>query len=265
MRYLLLNHPAFPGLLSKEDLYALVDRGSLARGDLCTDVQTGRDHTVGEVISGMRPPRASTPARVERPAYREFRADDPYQVEPDVQPEPDEDGDGDESEVEAGGEEMDEVAPGFLVTESGERIYCFAHPSWLSYWKALLLMLLFLAAAGLLVKLDEGYALVSVLAGVATLICIAIARASQDYIVTDERVEHVWGILGRSSKEVRVCDIRSIDVHESGLKGLLGLGTLDVSSAGTAGIEVRFKDMRRAHGVKQLIRQLQRGDLAAEG
>lgn len=253
MRYLLHHHPAFPGLLSKEDLYALVDRGSLARGDLCTDVQTGRDHTVGEVISGMRPPRARTPARVERPAYQEFRADDPYEEALETCDEEEED------------EPLEEKAPEFRLSESGERIYCFAHPSWLSYWKALFLMLLFLVAAGLLVNIDEGYALVAVLAGIATFICIAIARASQDYIVTDERVEHVWGILGRSSKEVRVCDIRSIDVHESGLKGLLGLGTLDVSSAGTAGVEVRFRDMRRAHDVKQLIRQLQRGDLVAEG
>ena len=53
MRYLLHNHPAFPGLLSKEDLYTLVECGSLARGDLCRDVQTGRDHTVGEVISDL--------------------------------------------------------------------------------------------------------------------------------------------------------------------------------------------------------------------
>ena len=68
-----------------------------------------------------------------------------------------------------------------------------------------------------------------------------------------------------ASKEARICDIRSIDVHESGLKGLLGLGTLEVSSAGTAGVEVRFRDMRRAHDLKQLIRQLQRGDLVAEG
>jgi membrane protein YdbS with pleckstrin-like domain len=256
MRYLLHHHPAFPGLLSKEDLYALVDRGSLARGDLCTDVQTGRDHTVGEVISGMRPPRAHTPARVERPAYQEFRADDPYEEALETC---------DEEESEAEDAAQEEMVTEFRLSESGERIYSFAHPSWLSYWKALFLMLLFLVAAGLLVNIDEGYALVAVLAGIATFICIAIARASQDYIVTDERVEHVWGILGRSSKEVRVCDIRSIDVHESGLKGLLGLGTLEVSSAGTAGVEVRFRDMRRAHDLKQLIRQLQRGDLVAEG
>lgn len=245
MRYLLHNHPAFPGLLSKEDLYTLVERGSLARGDLCTDVQSGRDHTVGEVISGMRPPRASSPPRVDRPAYQEFRADDPYEVE---EPAPEDD------ELEE--EEQDEVP----FTESGERIYFFSHPAWMSYWKSLFLMLLFFVAAGLLFSMDEAYALVFGLSGIATFICITIARSSHDYIVTDERVEYVWGIMGRSSKEVRICDIRSLDVWEKGFKGIvLRLGTLDVSSAGNAGVEVSFRDIRQAHKVKELIRQLQRG------
>ncbi len=250
MRYLLHNHPAFPGLLSKEDLYTLVERGSLARGDLCTDVQSGRDHTVGEVISGMRPPRASSPPRVDRPAYQEFRADDLHDVQ---EPSP-------EDEAEELEEEEEEAEDEPLFTESGERIYYFGHPAWMSYWKSLFLMLLFFVAAGLLFSIDEAYALICGLSGIATFICITIARSSHDYIVTDERVEYVWGIMGRSSKEVRICDIRSLDVWEKGLKGiLLRLGTLDVSSAGTAGIEVRFSDIRQAHKVKELIRQLQRG------
>lgn len=241
MRYLLHNHPAFPGLLSKEDLYTLVARGSLARGDLCTDVQTGRDHTVGEVISGMRPPRASSPPRVDRPAYQEFRADDLHQID-ETPPE----------------DEEEEDKPRY--TESGERIWHFGHPSWLSYWKGLFLTLLCLFAAGMLFSMDEAYALISGLSGIAVFIGVSIARSSHDYIVTDERVEYVWGIMGRSSKEVRICDIRSLDVWEKGFKGIvLRLGTLDVSSAGNAGVEVSFRDIRQAHKVKELIRHLQRG------
>jgi len=259
MRYLLHQHPEFPGLLSKEDLYTLVERGSLARGDLCTDMETRRDHMVGEVISGMRPPRARSAARIDRPAYQEFRADDPFDVVEPVEDETEVDEESEDEEEEAAAE------PEPQYTDSGERIYYLSHPAWLSYWRSLFLMLLCFAAAGMLFTLDEGYALVCGLVGLATFICITIARSSHDYIVTEERVEYVWGILGRSSKEVRVCDIRSIDVWERGLKGWLGLGTLDVSSAGTAGVEVRFHDIRRAHEVKELVRKLQRGDDPEEG
>jgi membrane protein YdbS with pleckstrin-like domain len=245
MRYLLHEHPAFPELLSKEDLFLLVERGSLARGDLCTDTASGRDHTVGDVINGMRPPTARSLSRMNRPAYREIRADVP----------------GDEPEMEELEEEVEEEIEDLdlsLYTPAGELIKFQSHPSWLGYGKALFLVLLLIITTGMLVQIEPVYALVSGLSALLLLIIIGIGRASRDYMVTEERVEVVWGIMGRSSKEVRICDIRSIDVHQSGLKGLLGLGSVDFSSAANAGIEVQFRDIRRAHQVKELVRQLQR-------
>lgn len=247
-RYRIHQHPAFTDLLSKDDLYVLVDRGSLARGDLCTDTSTGMDHTVGEIVANMRPPRAAgSQARVSRPSYQEIRADLPCDDDEQEVPELEDDPETDEEEEAA------------AYTDSGERILYHKHPSWLSSLKALFLALLLVVAAVLLFQMQEDSFIIALLCSTATLTCIAIARFSRDYYVTEERVEVVWGIIGRSSKEVRICDIRSIDVHERGLKGLLGLGSVDFSSAANAGVEVQFRDIRGAHQVKQLIRQLQRG------
>ena len=253
MRYLIHNHPAFPGLLSREELHLLVERSSLARGDLCTDTLTSRDHTVGEAISGMRPPRASTAARMDRPAYQEFRADSPHDVETPVPEDIDDDEEAEDEPVEEA----------LRYAESGELILYFTHPAWLSYAKTLFLCLLLFIAAAMLITIDAAYALICAALSFATFLWIAVARSCRDYLVTEERVEVIWGLWGRSSNEVRICDIRSIDVREHGLKGLLGIGTLDVSSAANTGIEVCFYDIRRAHEVKQIIRQLQRGDEAA--
>ena len=147
----------------------------------------------------------------------------------------------------------------FDYSPSGEIILHHAHPSWLGYTKALILCLLLTVAGGLLCVIQLEYGIIALLCASSTLIAVGIARYSHDYIVTRERVELIWGIIGRSSKEARICDIRSIDVYEAGLKGLLGLGTIDFSTAANAGIEVQFKDMRRAHVVKDLVRKLQRG------
>lgn len=308
MRYLIHHHPAFPGLLTREDLFLLVERGSVARGDLCTDSLTGRDHTVGEVISGMRPPRARAPARIDRPAYREFRADDPTpepappkeprarsglgaagakaQADPDepdfhegdpedgeeededVEGDEDDDADDDDSPAEGENDEFDgdgsdpdgtgdggDEADAY--TAAGELILYQAHPSWLAQGKALFLVLLLLVATGMLFSLGSDYAVVTLLLAVAVFTLIAIARFTRDYVVTPERVEVIWGLLGRSSREVRICDIRSIDVHKGGLKGLIGLGTVDFSSAAGSAVEVQFRDIREAHEVKQLVRQRQ--------
>ncbi|MCA1963810.1 MAG: PH domain-containing protein [Prosthecobacter sp.] len=261
--------------MSRQDLYLLVDRGSISRGELCTDIHTSRDHTVGEVISGMAPPRPRRASRLDRPSYREFRADLPPPSEPEPPPEELTFATEDESDIVPAEETVPEAsaqepAPDenledeeeLPLTGDGERVFYMAHPSWLSYGKPLSLALaLFSAAVGLQPE-DEGWAIVAALCGIAVLIATSIARRSHDYVVTDERVEHVWGILGRSSKEVRICDIRSLDVTEKGLSGLLGLGTLDISSASTAGVEVRFLHLRRAHEVKKIIRRLQRSKTA---
>ncbi len=147
--------------------------------------------------------------------------------------------------------------PGF--TEGGEKILHHAQPSWLAYSKALFLSILLMIATGMLSMLQSPYFFYTLAVGVFTFGCVMIARITHHCYVTEDRVEVVWGVIGRSSKEVRICDIRSIDVHENGVAGLLGLGTVDFSSAANAGIEVQFKNIRRAHAVKQLVRQLQKG------
>jgi membrane protein YdbS with pleckstrin-like domain len=253
-RYTLPQHPAFSAPLSKEDLYTLVARGSLARGETCMDEATGHMHTVGELVSGMRRPSATSgQSRITRPAYREISPDTELPDEPEAEAEEEE-----EEEIEAAAPAEDEEDD-FDYSASGEIILHHAHPSWLGYTKALFLCLLLTIAAGLLLVIQLEYAIIAILCAASTLIAVGISRFSHDYIVTRERVELIWGILGRSSKEARICDIRSIDVYESGIKGILGLGTIDFSTAANAGIEVQFKDLRRAHIVKDLVRKLQRG------
>lgn len=263
-RYTLQQHPAFSAPLSREDLYTLVSRGSLARGEMCVDEATGMTHTVGELISGMRPAghASGTRARIARPAYREISPDFEIPMEvAETQAEMEAEEEEEEEEIEE--EEIDEEEPEESAdhdySPSGEIILHHAHPSWLGYPKALFLFLLLLVASGLLYVVQAEYSIISLLCASSTLIAIGISRFSHDYIVTRERVELIWGIIGKSSKEARICDIRSIDVYESGLKGLLGLGTIDFSTAANAGIEVQFKDLRRAHEVKDLVRKLQRG------
>lgn len=240
-RYRLVEHPDFTEALSREDLLVLERRGSIARGDLCEDEASGRCHTVGELIQGARPSRVADASRVARPAYQEIRADSTH--------------DGHEED---GLWEEQEESDDDLRTASGERILFHGHPSWLSYSKGLFLCLLLAAAGALAAPFGLRYAVLGFLFSSATFTCVGIARFSRDYLITEERVEMLWGVIGRSSKEVRVRDIRSIDVRESWISGLLGLGSVDFSSAANAGIEVTFDRIRQAHRVKELVRQLQR-------
>lgn len=239
-RFNLLSHPTFTEPLSKEDLYVLEARGSIGRSEIVVSEETGNSHTVGELLAGMRPPRALDPdARIGRPAYKEIRADEVS--------------DEHEALEEEGGE--DDSAE---FTENGERIHHHSNPSWLRYGRELLLTGLLLMATPLLYLVSSPWFIATASGAAVLVLTVWIARSSHEYLVTEERVEHLWGIIGRSSHEVRICDIRSIDVHERGIAGALGLGTVDFSSAANAGIEVSFRHVRDAHDIKVLVRGLQK-------
>lgn len=246
-RYRLTEHPAFNELLSREDLLVLSQRGSIGRGDLCEDEESGQYHTVGELIGGMRRSRG---VQESVPRYQEIRGlAGLIPVEEENENEEDDD---------ASEEDRDET------DGQGEEVVFQAHPSWLNYGKSLAVMFL-MAIGGAVVTAFFGpaFALAGYGAAAVMLIGIMVVRFSKVYVITDERVEVIWGVIGRSSKEVRIRDIRSIDVRENWVGGLLGLGSVDFSSSANAGIEVAFESIRRAHRVKELVRRLQR-ELDAE-
>lgn len=258
-RYRLLEHPNFTEPLSREDLFVLVQRGSLGRGDICEGEVDGRSHTVGELIQGMDRVRlADGGSRLTRPAYMEIRADgvrvEDARWEDDAEDEEaDDDDEDDEEEMEDEG--LDEV---YDLTASGERILFHGHASWFCFWKGLLLALALAVTGALLVPFGMQYVALGWLCASATLVAVGLVRYSTDYLVTEERVELMWGVIGRSSKEVRIRDIRSIDVRENVLTGLLGLGSVDFSSSANSGVEVVFSYVRGAHRVKEIVRELQR-------
>jgi Bacterial PH domain len=275
-RYLIPQHPSLSGPHTKDDLYVLVERGSLGRGEIVMDRISGRSHRVGDLLSGMRPPRAAEPdAPSKRPSYQEFNGDTPWEMAgssrklDEEESLDDEDAEYDEfSEIEEGelGYDEEEGDDYELEEEDGEEddepaeiIVFRGHPSWFSFFKALLLALLLLfAAVGSIQFGGLKWLLLGVSLSSLTFCCVIIARQHRYYIVTNERVECVWGLIGRSSKEVRIRDIRSIDVIENGLLGFLGIGSVDFSSASTDGIEVQFRNIRRPHRVKELVRQWQK-------
>jgi hypothetical protein len=263
-RYLLPDHQDLNAPLNKEELLILTHRGIISKGDFCTDTTHGTSHTVGELIQHIHPnKRRLLLSKLQRPAYLEIRADTaPLSQQPweDPNQTDEEDAEGDLLDPEALDPDdlnPDEQDPNIRYTDGGEEILYHAHPSWFCYTKGILLALLLIVAGAIATPQGLHFAAIGFLSASSVLIAIGLHRASKDYIITPERVEILWGIIARSSKEVRIRDIRAIDVREQLITGLLGLGTLDFSSAGQSGVEVYLEFIRNAHRVKQLVRHLQ--------
>ncbi|MFL6538746.1 MAG: PH domain-containing protein [Chthoniobacterales bacterium] len=93
--------------------------------------------------------------------------------------------------------------------------------------------------------------------GILVLLYISISRARQLYVVTNRKVEIQTGLVVKSSNEIRVKDIRSINVRKHGLAGFIGIGRVEFSSAATDDAEVTFVNIARADHVRDLVTNLQ--------
>ena len=81
-------------------------------------------------------------------------------------------------------------------------------------------------------------------------------RFTRDFLITTRRVEVISGLIARSSNEIRIVDIRAINVTCRGISGLFGIGTVDFFTTGDDP-EVRFENVWAAKDIKQLVRNIQ--------
>lgn len=134
------------------------------------------------------------------------------------------------------------------------------HPSWLAYPKSLLAFAVTVASAVLSHQWQFGMEWVLLFSSVAGLILLFVGldRFTCTYFVTSRRVEMEYGVLGRNTREVRIRDIRAIDVQQTGWRALLGMGTVRFDSSVSAGPEVHFRNVHRPHTIKELVREMQR-------
>jgi hypothetical protein len=91
------------------------------------------------------------------------------------------------------------------------------------------------------------------------LFAIEFTRCHSVFLISNQRVEVIRGLFTRSSREVRIRDIRAIDVEKTGWRGLLNIGDVFFSSAGSADEEVTFQGVAYPHRIKKIVRQLQGG------
>ena len=86
---------------------------------------------------------------------------------------------------------------------------------------------------------------------------IQLDRRRRRYTVTNKRVAVDFGIVNRVSNEVRISDIRSINLQKTGVSGLLGIGRVEFSSSATDDADVIFWNTPEAEKVRDLVRSLQ--------
>jgi len=137
-----------------------------------------------------------------------------------------------------------------------------SHWHYAGKWLMVVISLAAVAATFFLHLLDDATTLwivrgVLALFALALMVWIRMDRSRRTYTVTNRRVSVEYGIVSKRSNELRIQDIRSINLTTTGLSGLVGIGRVEFSSAATDDADVIFWNTPGATKVRDLVRSLQ--------
>ncbi|MDC0503275.1 DUF4339 domain-containing protein [Verrucomicrobiales bacterium] len=253
------------GPFSKEELAAMLESGEIVFATLCIRAGDGEIREVAELFDKRKEPKEE---EVEDEDEDEDYEDDFEEVAwEDGIWYADEDEDDDYTDEPAG-----EAARKAALSElDSDEVICRLHPHIFGYPKLLGTVILLVVGSlallvlGPMIGLSDdslsmgGFGLAGLTFGL-----LLILRSFDNYYITRSRAEIVQGMIAKSSKEVRLSDIRRIDVDKRGLLGLLNVGDVKLSSAGTGGFDVIFAYVKAGHKLKKVLRRVQKEPTASK-
>jgi len=141
-----------------------------------------------------------------------------------------------------------------------------SRPTWRYQWLAILalcalsLVFIFVAIWGLVITsaIDKRVAL-GVIAALMLFFCLLTIyrRYAWRFNLDEKNIESRRGIIARNLQSIRIQDLRNVNVRQSIMQRLLGIGDVEFSTAAGGGIEVNFFGVDDPVGVKDLAQKLQ--------
>ncbi|MDB4662803.1 PH domain-containing protein [Verrucomicrobiales bacterium] len=242
------------GPYSREELLERVDRGEIEYEDVCLRDFSSECERVHEVLDwdeDEAPPEL---------AVGEIRPSPEPIISVREKIEPGEVERMEEGEPEPEVPEEIEISPHAPPKDPTLILYA-GHQSLLSFPKSLFIILVSLGL-GIWFRETSGWILlVGLIFALIAISYIVLERTAKLYLITPRRVEIVKGLFAKSSNEVRIDDIRTINVVRTGFLGMIGVGRVEFASSGGQDVEVAFDDVWDAQRVKGLVRRIQDADV----
>lgn len=129
---------------------------------------------------------------------------------------------------------------------------------WFAILVAMLLFVLFvyLGLEGAMAGDGTNVQIVLALIGVPMLVLVAVIvyrHHAWTFTIRGDAIESCRGIIGRDVQSIRVQDLRNVNVRQTIWQRLLGVGDVEFSSAGGAGVEVTFYGVIDPLGIKDRV------------
>ena len=138
---------------------------------------------------------------------------------------------------------------------SDDNLILSARPSWWNYALHIVLFLLIIPLFVLLVMYAQTrwICYTSLIVPLIPLCVAAWKHASAKFSLYTDRVAFQTGILSTQRKTVPCGDVRVIDVRQSLFQRIVGIGSVQIGSAGTGGYEIEAKGLPDPNGIKDKI------------
>ena len=151
-------------------------------------------------------------------------------------------------------------------TPEKETMNYIARPAWLNQWWQIGIMFLMPVVFVLAYLKGNQYfspenlrvVYVVIVAVFVYLITVVVYRRySWAYKIDSVTIESREGLIARNVKSIRIQDLRNINVNQSLIQRIMGVGDVEFSSAGGSGIEVVFRGVDKPLEVKAMAQRLQ--------
>jgi len=98
-----------------------------------------------------------------------------------------------------------------------------------------------------------GIPLSLVLIGIPILVASYFQYTNTNYVVTNRGLYSKRGILSRDVKQIGFDKVQNISYSQSAIGSSLGYGSVEISTAGGSGVELKFRSIPEPAGVQELI------------
>lgn len=133
------------------------------------------------------------------------------------------------------------------VLQPGEQVKCVGRLHWIIYKNAIVLAVLTLICIpmkSVWPNLDAGF--VSVLAVILAAVSVVsfvrswFVKATTEIVVTDKRIIHKTGWIGRRTEEMNITKVETVDVNQGIAGRVLGFGAVLIKGIGGSWEPLRF-------------------------
>jgi uncharacterized membrane protein YdbT with pleckstrin-like domain len=147
--------------------------------------------------------------------------------------------------------------------EPGEEVFFHGHPSWRAligfYVKGVLGAVIAGAIAGIITRLSSrtvsvGWVTTVVLVVLIVVLLVGtIRRIQTTYTVTNRRLTIDTGLLSRELHETRLERVQNVNSRQSLFQRLLGVGSVDFDTAGSAEYDFTFRGVADPHAIVRTV------------